>query len=235
MRAFLFDLDDTLFDHRHSTRAALAEIQRRVPALASLSLDALDERHAIVLEELHAQVLSGALTVDAARIERLRRLVESQRVSIEASVIEAAAAAYRAAYLRERRAVPGARDLLRVLRPHGAIGVISNNLVAEQQGKMDVCRLREHVDALVVSEEAGAAKPDPAIFVEALRRLGAAPGEAVMIGDSWSADILGARAAGIRAVWFNPHGRPCPEPGVVPELGGWVPVEEVLGVVLDDR
>ena len=30
-----------------------------------------------------------------------------------------------------------------------------------------------------------------------------APGDAVMVGDSWAADIAGAHAAGIRPIWFN--------------------------------
>jgi putative hydrolase of the HAD superfamily len=234
MRAFFFDLDDTLFDHRHSTRAALGEIQTRLTALRSVPLDELDARHGALLEELHPKVLRGEMTVDQARIERLRRLVESQRASADLRSLNDAAAAYRAAYLRARRAVPGALDLLRALRSHGAIGVISNNLVEEQRGKLDVCGLRPFVDVLVVSEEAGVAKPDPEIFREAIRRAGSKPGDAVMIGDSWSADILGARAVGIRAVWYNPQARPCPEPGHVSELAAWEPLDEALRVVLGE-
>lgn len=232
MRAFLFDLDDTLFDHRHSTRAALAAIQHRLPGLSELALDALDERHAAILEQLHLRVLRGAVTVDEARVERLRRLVESQRAPAGAAALEAAARTYRAAYLAARRPVAGAVALLRALGQHGAIGVISNNVTAEQTGKIDACGLRDHIDALVISEDVGIAKPDPAIFHHALGRVGARAEDAVMIGDSWSADILGARAAGIRALWFNPLGRPCPEPGCVTELAAWEPIEDALRRIL---
>ena len=51
------------------------------------------------------------------------------------------------------------------------------------------------------------AKPDPRIFAIALERLGCAAADAVMIGDSWPADIEGARAAGVRAIWFNRSGQ----------------------------
>lgn len=233
MQAFLFDLDDTLFDHGHSTRVALGAVSRHLPALAALPLDTLEERHGLVLEDLHQQVLSGALDIDTARIVRFRRLVEMHHGRASDGELEAGARAYRAAYLEARRAVAGAVALLRALRTHGRIAIISNNLHAEQADKIAVCGIHEHVDALIVSEEAGVAKPDPAIFRIALDRLHARPEETVMIGDSWSADIAGARAAGIRALWFNPLRRPCPDASLIAgELHSWEPTDVVVKRIL---
>lgn len=229
MRAFLFDLDDTLFDHRHSTRVALGAIQRCLPVLAALPIDVLQERHALVLEAVHQQVLAGVLNLDEARVARFRQLVEMHAGTPRPGEIERAAAAYRAAYLEARRPVAGAVPLLEALRPHGSIGVVSNNVLSEQTDKIAVCGIREHIDVLVVSEEAGCAKPDPAIFLIALEKLRAAPEDALMIGDSWSADVAGARAAGIRSVWFNPLRHPCPDPAcIAAELEGWEPAEVVV-------
>ena len=50
----------------------------------------------------------------------------------------------------------------------------------------------------------GLVKPDPRIFHLALGRLGIAPEQAVMVGDSPSADVAGARAAGARAALLDP-------------------------------
>ena len=83
---------------------------------------------------------------------------------------------------------------------------MSNNLFDEQREKLEECGLAPFVDALVVSERVGVSKPDPAIFVAALDALQRRAGDAVMVGDSWSADIAGARAAGIHPIWFNPLG-----------------------------
>ena len=84
-----------------------------------------------------------------------------------------------------------------------------------------------------MSEDAGVSKPDPGIFMMALDALGTPPAEAVMVGDSWSADVIGARAAGIRAVWFNPHRLPSPEPGLgVAELHALEPTAETLELLL---
>jgi putative hydrolase of the HAD superfamily len=55
------------------------------------------------------------------------------------------------------------------------------------------------VDAVLISAEIGLVKPDPRVFLGACARLGVAPGEAVHVGDSWTSDVEGARAAGLHA------------------------------------
>jgi len=127
----------------------------------------------------------------------------------------------------------GAQALLEAVRAKVPVAVVSNNLLQEQTEKLHYCGLAAHVDALIVSEEAGVSKPDPAIFTIALKALGVRADEAVMLGDSWSADIVGARAAGIRAVWFNPLRVPSPAPELeVPELYSLEPTAETLALLL---
>lgn len=60
------------------------------------------------------------------------------------------------------------------------------------------------LDPLVISWQVGAEKPDPRIFAAALTAADVAPARAVMVGDDFEADVLGARAAGMRAVHFVP-------------------------------
>ena len=68
-------------------------------------------------------------------------------------------------------------------------------------------------EVIVVSSLCGCEKPDPAIFAEALRRAGAAPHEAVHVGDSYENDFLGASRAGLRALLLDRAGKGAP-PGV---------------------
>jgi putative hydrolase of the HAD superfamily len=231
-RAILFDLDDTLFDHRHSTREALAAIHPLLPGVSSLPLSVFEERHALVLEELHLKVLAGDLTVDAARLERFRRLAHGAGGNIEDAVLDSLAVRYRQHYLDSRRSVPGVIDVLAALKPHVKIAVISNNVVAEQIDKMAVCGLRGYVDVAVISEEVGIAKPHARIFEIALERLGVRTADALMVGDSWHADILGARAAGLRAVWFNPRLRAAPDGSDIPQLRSWQPPADIARQLL---
>jgi len=92
--------------------------------------------------------------------------------------------------------------------------------------------MTELVDVLVISEEAGLRKPDPAIFRLALGRCGASSAEAVMLGDSWGSDVLGARSAGVRAVWLNRAGSFCPGPASCTEIQSLLPTESVLELLL---
>lgn len=122
----------------------------------------------------------------------------------------------------------GAEALLETIRQHAAVGIVSNNMLQEQKEKLEFCRLAPYVDVLVVSEEAGVSKPDPGIFQIALDALKFRAEDTVMVGDSWEADVAGARGCGMRAFWFNPLRLPCPEPELgVDELHAWLPTADV--------
>lgn len=234
IKAVLFDLDDTLFDHRGCARDALAAVQGCHDRFRAMPFDALERAHARFLEELHVDVMVGRMPLEIARVERFRRLLEAVGVPSVDGLAARIAATYRDTYRTARRAVAGAPALLAALKAHAAIAIVSNNLREEQLEKLRTCGLDACVDALVVSEEAGTSKPDPAIFRLALDRLHASAGDAVMVGDSWAADIVGARAAGIRAIWFNPAGALAPAGEVaVPELRALEPVDAAMRMILD--
>lgn len=232
MRAVLFDLDDTLFDHQYSTRAALEAVRGCHDCFRAVAFDELDRTHARFLEELHHDVTFGRIALDDARRERFRRLFEAMGVAADASLTAMAAAAYRERYQTVRRAIDGAGALLTRIRSRARVGIVSNNLLEEQAEKLRHCGLDRFIDTLVVSGEAGVSKPDPRIFRIALDRLGCEPAEAVMIGDSWTADVAGARAAGIRAIWFNPAGRERPDASV-PRLASLAPPDVPMRMIFD--
>ena len=69
--------------------------------------------------------------------------------------------------------------------------------------------LRDCFAVFVISEEVGAAKPDPAIFDIAFRQMGNPPRDQVLlIGDSLTSDIQGGTNYGIDTCWFNPAHAP---------------------------
>jgi HAD superfamily hydrolase (TIGR01549 family) len=232
VRGVLFDLDDTLFDHHGCARAALRRVHGAVPSFSCNPFDDLEAGHAAVLEELHAQVVAGALPLDQARTERFRRLLEAAGAAADPESAARAAQIYRQGYLDSRRAVAGAAALLQAVKTRARVAIVSNNVLDEQVEKLRECALDAFVDVLVVSEEAGVPKPDPAIFELALSRIGCRARETVMIGDSWAADVVGAEGAGIRAIWFNPRGLPRRDGRPhVPELRALEPVSAVLDLV----
>jgi HAD superfamily hydrolase (TIGR01549 family) len=232
-RAVLFDLDDTLFDHEQAARTALLRVHGLHDVFTEWPFDAFALAHSRVLEELHVEVMAGGRTVDDAREERFRRLFAAADARTKDDErVRATAITYREAYLAARHPVEGALAVLAALKPRVRIGIVSNNLLEEQQGKLRLCGFDPYVDALVVSEAVGIAKPDPAIFAHALDALACRAAEAVMVGDSWPADIVGARAAGIRAIWFNRSRRPAPEASAgVGEVSSFVPMDAIMRAI----
>ena len=229
--AVLFDLDDTLFDHRRSARAALAEVHRGHGH--GTDLDEFERQHTWFLEIMHLEVLAGRIGLDDARRERFRRVFGALDVTLDDASVDAVASAYRSGYMTARRALDGAADLLLALRPHARVAIVTNNLLEEQQDKLAYCGLTALVDELVASEDVGISKPDRGIFDIALRRLGVGAAEAVMVGDSWANDIAGAAAAGIRPIWFNPDRKRAPaEPAGVAEIHALMPADQIVPVLL---
>lgn len=230
MPVLLCDLDDTLFDHNQATRDALENLRRDYQVLARWSLDELDARHRVLLEELHVDVLAGRVSVDDARAERFSRLLAQAGIR-ESAVAQVMAADYRQAYASNWQPVPGALPLLQALRAEGhSVVIVTNNNVAEQQLKLAHCGFEAWIDTMVTSEEVGVSKPAREIFEHALDRVGSSPADAVMLGDAWAADVEGARAAGIAPVWFNRTGRPSPD-ATVAELTSLAPAADALAVL----
>jgi len=232
--AVLFDLDDTIFDHALTCRAALGCLRREHEFLRRRPLRDLWMEYSRLLEAVHPAVVAGFLDLTAARQERFRRLAAFCGVRVSDGEAASLSRTYRSHYQRLRRPVPGVRRVLQRLHGRTVVGVVTNNQVAEQEEKLSFLGVRELVDLLVISEGVGVSKPDPRIFEIALDRASAESSEAVMVGDSWSNDVLGARAAGIRAVWFNRFGAPNPDPAAVVELDSFRSIRRVQQALSND-
>jgi putative hydrolase of the HAD superfamily len=83
------------------------------------------------------------------------------------------------------------------------IAVVTNGPTAVQTRKLEATGLDAIVDAVVISQELGVAKPDPLIFRTAAERAGTTLEGAWMLGDNLDADIAGAQAVGARSVWVK--------------------------------
>ena len=231
VKTVLFDLDDTLFDFSHSSRIGLDAVRQRYSRLGQKSVDELEHDFLQLSSEIWPLVLQGRLTVDESRLVRLRQLFAWYGEAWDEAEGQAIVACYREHYGGSRRLVEGVLPLLEHLKTAAKIGIVTNNLVGEQREKLRHLRIDHLIDFLVTPEQAGATKPAPAIFEAALAQAGCSPQEAVMIGDAWHVDIVGASAAGIRAIWLNRRGLPCPDPSLAVEIRAFVPLEDVLAVV----
>ena len=230
--AVLFDLDDTLIDFQYSRRCGLRAVRELLPGLASVPLEELELAHDEQLHANYLRTLDGSLSDDEARLERMRGICRRYGVLAEDRAVAEAAAAYAREQQSNPRPVPGVPELLEVLRGRVKIGVVTNGPSARQRDKLGLLDIRPGgLDALAISEEVGAVKPDPAIFQAALGKMGVPPEQAAMVGDSWENDVLGALGTGMAAVWLNRYRRPCPGPGLAVEIRALEPVGEILRVL----
>lgn len=82
-----------------------------------------------------------------------------------------------------------------------SVSIATNGLGLMQRNRLE--RFMPYVDGLFISEEIGTIKPDPVFFERMIYSLGAKKEECLMIGDSLSSDIAGAKQSGIKCCWFN--------------------------------
>lgn len=183
----LFDLDDTLCDYDTAlhTRIRYAfepwfpspdELAAAVRAQVELADWEGGEHFSSVFARF------GVSDPDAARLARERFLEDRYR---------------------GLRLFDDALDVITAVASHVPIGMITNGPSDIQWPKIRLLDIEHLFPVIIVSEDVGVWKPDPAIFTIALERSGFAAHEAIYVGDSVVADVPGARAAGIRSVWMN--------------------------------
>ena len=103
-------------------------------------------------------------------------------------------------------AEPDAEPALCLLQQHGVRAAVISNSNGSARGILEGLGLARYLDFVLDSSEVGVEKPDSRIFQLALDRAGVTAHEAVYVGDLYSVDVLGARAAGLRAILLDPAG-----------------------------
>ena len=209
IRLITFDLDDTLWDNRPvilGAETAMRDwLSEHAPRLASQPVDYLGQTRSRLLEG------EPGLKYRLSELRRrtLRHALEG--VGYPADEAQHLAEGAFQAMLEARHAITFFADTVTTLERlanHYKLGVITN-------GNADVRRLglADYFSFILCAEELGVGKPDATPFREALNRAGLTAEQAVHIGDHPGDDIAGARAAGWRAVWFNPQRKAWAEDG----------------------
>ncbi|WP_456420746.1 TIGR02253 family HAD-type hydrolase [Thermococcus sp.] len=109
-------------------------------------------------------------------------------------------------YPHKLQVYPDVLPTLEWLREKGyALGVVTSG-PSYQRLKLALTGLSGFFDVIVTREDVKAIKPEPKIFLHALKKLGVKPGEALYVGDSLSQDVYGAKHVGMTAVWINRSG-----------------------------
>ena len=197
----LFDLDDTLLDFKAAEKLALPKLF----AAHQLPLTPQIERvYREINTGLWKSLEEGLISRDELMRTRFGKTFEHFGVQVDGLALDEE---YRG-YLTESKVfVDGAFQLIEKLAPHYELYITSNGLADTQMKRLQVTGLAPYFKQVFVSENTGYQKPMKPFFDYVFDRIpNFDTNKAMIIGDSYSADIIGGARASIDTCWFNPSG-----------------------------
>lgn len=195
----LFDIDDTLMDHRGAAQRAATWWLRRYPSYRDHTDQDLI---GLWMEQEHRHYKRfecGEISHNEQRCERMRALVPGGQDLPETELLGHFATFFDQ-YVNNWSPLPGAVEAIQWLETAGLrVGYLTNGALGQQLNKVQALGLGRRRPLFAVSHLA-AGKPDRRAFEAACAGMGARPGEVLMVGDNPLSDYEAAQAAGLHAV-----------------------------------
>ncbi|QMV02515.1 HAD-IA family hydrolase [Devosia sp. D6-9] len=200
----LFDLDDTLLDHRGAARAALATWTAQLGLVGAL--EEFEARWLHFETIYYRKYQARELTNAEHRRARIREFL-APRLFADDIEADQAFEGYWKAYVASWRAFDDAVSAIERARRAGlAVGILTNGDATNQGLKVSTTALAPLDLRIFASSDLPAAKPHAAAFHTACDSLGVLPSRCLMVGDSWENDIEGARGAGLPVAFLDRSG-----------------------------
>jgi putative hydrolase of the HAD superfamily len=200
-----FDLDNTLYPYEPAHAAAMKAVIEKSARDLELSArqveQAFTEARQVVKKRLgntgssHSRLLYFSYGIELLKFNShpLLALDLEQR--------------YWQAFLNNITLYDGVRDFLDALRRAGIVLCLVTDLTAQIQfRKILFLELETYFDFIVTSEESGCDKPGQASFLLAQEKTGIDARHTWIIGDSYTAEIEGGKAAGLSTLLFGDAG-----------------------------
>lgn len=204
-----FDLDHTLWDTDKNSAESLSEIyfELELAAKGIYSLDEFLSCYRSHNERLWGLWAENKIGPEALRTSRFVHTLCDFNIH-DATLAQQMATLFLARTPYKKQLLPGATEVLKYLKGKYTLSIITNGFRESQVIKLRESGMHTFFERMIISEEVGYNKPDPAIFLHAVRAEKLSCRQCVMIGDSFEADITGAHAAGIDQVHLNPQNAP---------------------------
>jgi putative hydrolase of the HAD superfamily len=198
----LFDVDDTLIDHRTAERAAALHFRRRLSDVL-----AYPDEEFVGLWHRAAEKHFAAFTAGECSYQeqRRRRIREFFGAGVSDSGADELFELYLMAYRQNWRLFPDVLPCLDALAGE-TLGIVSNNGTEGTLTKLNHVGVVERFASVTTPENTGVSKPDARIFQAACARLGATPERCIYVGDRLEDDARAARDAGLTGVWIDRAG-----------------------------
>lgn len=211
LEAVLFDWGDTLMEFAYTPELVAAGHRA---GLAAIGRDDLPELTEHFREEYEPLFWAPGIIEEIEYPQLVKRLLGDFGIELGEGDLDRFLEAEHEAWEPARRLAAHTHPLLEALREHGLkLGLVSNAFDPGWLLHRDLERmgLEERLDFSVFSSEVGMRKPHPAIFERALEALGAAPENALFVGDRLFEDVRGAAELGmttVQALWYRADEHP---------------------------
>ncbi|MFX0115473.1 MAG: HAD family hydrolase [Candidatus Hodarchaeota archaeon] len=214
IEAILFDFGGTLFDFYPSNGEIWAQVAAQFGNMISPNDPQLLQGLVEQADACDRLMLTRSIKLASDIPER--EWLELNGIVLSAIGIkdpDAVLAAQKAFVAREGgyKIFHDSRETLKDLKDFGKhIGLVSNSTPKGAAGRRPILQeqgILDYFESIILSSEVGVAKPDREIFKIALREMNLKnPSQVWHIGDSYVADVIGARNAGLIPVLFDPTG-----------------------------
>lgn len=189
IKAVLFDLDGTLLDRDASLVFFVRDQYDRYSQLQLVEKDIfvqrfieLDNHGYVWKDKVYQQLIDEFSIQDIEWTELLNDYLNS--------------------FQKHCIGFPNLINMLTQLKNNGVrIALVSNGYGQFQYDNFKALGISHLFDEVLISEWEGLRKPNPAIFIRALTKLGVNAEDALFVGDHPENDIRASRAVGIKAVW----------------------------------
>lgn len=210
INAIVFDVDDTIYDQQQPFRNA---VHRIIPLVTDNDMHDLYIRFRFHSDETFCKVAKGEWTLTYMRN---LRIMESLKDLDYPQITEATALEFQKIYEEELDNIvmhDAVFETLNFLKAQNIpISIITNGPTDHQYKKIIQLNLLNWVkeDNVIISQATGFQKPDREIFQLAEKEFNLTAENTLYVGDSFENDVVGAKSAGWKSLWFNHRNRQIP-------------------------
>ncbi|MBO0450123.1 HAD family hydrolase [Enterococcus sp. MJM12] len=210
INAIVFDVDDTIYDQQQPFRNA---VHRIIPLVTDNDMHDLYIRFRFHSDETFCKVAKGEWTLTYMRN---LRIMESLKDLDYPQITEATALEFQKIYEEELDNIvmhDAVFETLNFLKAQNIpISIITNGPTDHQYKKVIQLNLLNWVkeDNVIISQATGFQKPDREIFQLAEKEFNLTAENTLYVGDSFENDVVGAKSAGWKSLWFNHRNRQIP-------------------------
>lgn len=201
IKDIFFDLDHTLWDFDKNSGLTFQSIFEKYKV--DLPLDEFLKVYLPVNSKYWKLFRDGKIEQENLRFQRLNEVFEILKYKTSEQLINNLSQAYIDYLPNHNHLFPNTFEVLNYLQNKYKLHIITNGFYEVQHKKLGNSKLSPYFKTITTSEDAGVKKPNRFIFEYALDLAKTKNTNSIMIGDNLEADVEGAKASGMEAIFFG--------------------------------